>query len=398
MNDWHQTLWEAVDRRADELIAVRRHLHAHPEPSGEEFATTQYLRDRLIESGITATVPTHGRGLVVDSRDQSAKRRIALRGDIDALLLADQKQVEYRSRTAGVMHACGHDAHATCAYGAMVALHDLAIAGKLPGPVTWRGLLQPAEETATGAAEMIAAGALEGVDSIFSLHVDPSRPVGTVGVRPRTFTAHCDAFRVEVEGVASHAARPHLAKDPIAAAAQFVNLLYQQVPRGLDSQDAAVIAITQIHGGSTSNVIPDRVSMAGMIRALGSDVRNHVVGHVAQLAESIGLITGTKIQVDFGVHIPGVENDPRLTDLMANVAGCLLGTDRVQWIERPSMGGEDFAFFLEQVPGVMFRLGSARDNILASGLHTPLFDIDERCLAIGAKLLATTVVEASLDS
>lgn len=398
MTNWRQQLCDLVDRRADELIALRRHLHQYPEPSGEEVQTSRHLYEQLICRGIPAQLPQHGRGVIANSADQSAPRRIALRGDIDALLLDDQKQVEYRSQADGVMHACGHDAHATCVFGAVVALNELALANALPCPVTWRGIFQPAEETATGASEMIAAGAIADVDSIFSLHVDPTRPAGVIGVRPHTFTAHCDGMKIEIEGVASHAARPHESKDTIAAAAQFINVLYQFLPRGIDSQDACVVAITQIHGGSNSNIIPHRVAMSGMIRSLGRDIRNHAVAHVAHLAEAVGELTGTRIHVEFGVHLPGVENDPSLTDLVANIAGSVLGTDRVQWIARPSMGGEDFAFYLEHAPGVMFRLGSSRDSTPASGLHTPLFDIDERCLAIGAKILATAAVEASMEA
>ena len=396
MTDWRQQLWDLVDRRADELIELRRHLHQHPEPSGEELETSRYLYERLTAHGIRAQMPHHGRGVVANSDDQSAQQRVALRGDIDALMLDDQKQVEYHSQVEGVMHACGHDAHAACAYGATLALHDLQHTGGFPCPVTWRTLFQPAEETATGASEMIAAGALADVDSIFSLHVDPTRPAGVVGVRAGTFTAHCDGMQIAIEGVASHSARPHESKDTIAAAAQFINALYQLVPRGIDSQDSTVVAITQIHGGSSPNVIPHRIKMAGTLRSLGRDIRNHAVGHVAHLAEAVGSMTGTQIHVDFGIHLPGVENNPELTNLVANIAGSLLGTDRVQWIERPSMGGEDFSFYLEHVPGVMFRLGSSRDTTPASGLHTPLFDIDERCLAIGAKILATAAVEASM--
>ncbi len=378
------------------MVALRRHLHQHPEPSGEEVETSRHLHQQLVTHGIAAQTPHHGRGVVANSIDQDSPKRVALRGDIDALLLEDQKQVEYHSRVQGVMHACGHDAHASCVYGAVVALHQLAEAGKLPCPVTWRALFQPAEETATGASELIAAGALADVDSIFSLHVDPTRPAGVIGVRASTFSAHCDAMHIQIDGVAGHSARPHESKDAIAAAAEFISALYQFVPRGVDSQDSCVVSITQIHGGSTSNVIPPRVELAGSIRSLGRDIRNHAVGHVAHLAEAVGHMTGTSIHIDFGVHIPGVENDPQLTDLVANIGGSVLGTDRVQWIERPSMGGEDFAFYLEQVPGTMFRLGAARDTTPASGLHTPLFDIDERCLAVGAKILATAAVEASM--
>jgi len=397
MQDWREQLSELVDRRADELVTLRRRLHSNPEPSGEETETSRHLLERLTAHGVPAHVLPSGRGVVADSVDQTARRRIAVRGDIDALLLGDQKQVEYRSRVDGVMHACGHDAHAACAYGAAVALHELSTAGGLPSAVTWRALFQPSEETATGASEMIAAGALGGVTSIFSLHVDPSRPAGAIGVLPGAFTANCDAFRIEIEGVAGHAARPHESKDPIAAAAHLINSFYQFVPRGVDSQEPCVVSVTQVHGGGASNVIPQKVEMSGMIRSLGRDVRSYAVAKVAQLAESVGAMTGTTIHVDFGVHIPGVENDVELTEVIANVARGLLGADRVQRIARPSMGGEDFAFYLEHAPGVMFRLGAAHSNAPAFGLHTPLFDVDERCLTIGAKVLATAVVEASLS-
>jgi len=393
---WIESLHEAVDARSQDLVQLRRHLHQHPEPSGSEVETSRHLHQLLQAEGVSAAVVASKRGVLVNSDDQSAERRYALRADIDALLMNDGKRVDYRSSVEGVMHACGHDAHTATVYGAVLALHQLAKQNLLPCPVTWRAIFQPAEETATGANEMVAAGAIADVDAIFSTHVDPTRPAGTIGVRAGSFTAACDAFHIDIEGVASHGARPHEAKDTIAAAAQLVSAFYQFVPRAIDSQDSAVIAITQIHGGTNGNVIPDRVAMDGMVRTHGSDVRTQALSQVAHLVKTVGDMTRTQIHLKFGVQIPGVENDPQLNKLLTNLAVELLGVDRVQTIERPSMGGEDFAYYLEHLPGVMFRLGSARDTSPASGLHTPLFDIDERCLAVGAKILAAAVIEHSL--
>lgn len=394
--NWIESLHAAVDARTQDLVQLRRHLHQYPEPSGAEVETSRHIHQLLTAEGIAAEVVPSQRGVLVNSRDQSAGRRYALRADIDALLLSDAKRVDYRSSVAGVMHACGHDAHTATVYGAVLALHQLANNNLLPCPVTWRAIYQPAEETATGASEMIAAGAIADVDAIFSTHVDPTRPAGTIGVRTGSFTAACDAFHIDIEGVASHGARPHEAKDTIAAAAQLINAFYQFVPRAIDSQDSAVIAITQIHGGTNGNVIPDRVAMDGMVRTHGSDVRTQALSQVAHLVNTVADMTRTQIHLKFGVQIPGVENDPQLTNLVTQLGVELLGVDRVQAIGRPSMGGEDFAYYLEHLPGVMFRLGSARDSSPASGLHTPLFDIDERCLAVGAKILAASVIEQSL--
>ncbi|MGI9457770.1 MAG: M20 metallopeptidase family protein [Aeoliella sp.] len=397
-NDWQHRLFALVDDLDDDLIALRRRLHQYPEPSDAEFKTSRHLYEVLTEHNLNARLGHDGRGVLVESRQQDSSKRIALRADIDALLLGDDKQVDYHSTVPNVMHACGHDAHASALFGALVALDQLVTEGVLPCSLTWRGIFQPSEETVTGAGEMIAGGALADVDAIIALHVDPTRPVGVIGVRAGTFTANCDAMRIEIDGLASHAARPHEAKDPIAAAAQLISALYQLVPRGIDSQDAVVVTITQIHGGTTGNVIPERVELTGMIRTLDRDVRTRTMSHVAHLTQSVAEMTGTQMHVEFGSSIPGVENDPRLTRLVESAAGDLLGSDRVQEISRPSMGGEDFANYLEHVPGTMFRLGCARDTGPSTGLHTPLFDIDERCLAIGAKLLASAAVLAAVDT
>jgi amidohydrolase len=394
-SNWQSQLDAAIDDLSDRLIALRRHLHAHPEPSGEELQTSLYVYQQFNEAGLPVRMGPEGSGVVVESCAQSAPRRMAVRADIDALRIQDQKETPYRSRVADVMHACGHDVHTATVFGALTALDQLERAGRLPWPVSWRGIFQPAEETSSGARAMCGAGVLNGVDAILSLHVDPTRPAGSIGVRPGVFTANCDAMRITIQGRGSHAARPHESNDPIAAAAQLISTLYQFIPRATDSQDAVVVSIGQIHGGQNANVIPEQVQLEGTVRTLDRKVRERTIAHIRALADGIERVTGTQIEVRFERGTPSVYNDPALTELVAQTARGLLGVDRVAAMPRPSMGSEDFAVYLESVPGTMFRLGGAGDGAPWPGLHTPTFDVDESCIAVGAKILARTVVEWS---
>ena len=391
---WRQRLDQIVDEQFDRMVALRRHLHAHPEPSGEELETSLHLYRLLGDRGLTVRMGPEGRGVLVDSGHQSADRRVAMRGDIDALHIADTKQAAYCSTRPGVMHACGHDAHTTCVVGAVLALDTLAREELLPRPVTWRAILQPSEETATGAAAMVEAGAVEGVDALFALHVDPRLSTGAVGVRPGVLTAFAEMMRIEVHGRGGHAARPHESRDPIAAAAQLVNTIYQFVPRATDSQEAVVVTFGQVAGGETANVIPEVVTLRGTLRTLDAAVRQRTIDYLHHLAHGVSEITGTRIEIDLEVSLPSVDNDPALTKLIAAEAHDLLGPSGVIPIARASMGSEDFAFYGPHTPLTMFRLGCAADPP-GPGLHTPAFDIDERCLAVGAKLLARAVVAAS---
>ncbi len=390
--DWQNRIDAAVDGLAERIVALRRHLHAHPEPSGEELQTSLHLYQLFGELRLGVRMGPEGCGLIVESRGQGA-RRIALRADIDALRIEDQKQTSYRSTVPEVMHACGHDAHTASVFGALAALHEVERDGALPWPVTWRGIFQPAEETSTGAQAMVAAGALEGVEAILSLHVDPTRRAGTIGLRGGVFTASCDAVRVIVQGRGGHSARPHESTDPIAAAAQLISTLYQYVPRATDSQDAVVVSFGQIHGGQNANVIPEQVVLEGTLRTLDRQVRNQAINHVRTLAQGIEQVTGTKLELSFERGTPSVYNDGELSALVRDVAAQLLGADKVTLLQRPSMGSEDFAVYLEHVPGTMFRLGAAGEDGRLSGLHTPTFDVDERCLTVGAKILARSVVQ-----
>ncbi len=384
----------AIDRAVDEqfgrMVEVRRHMHAHPDVSGQEQATTQYLLPLF--QGMSVRDGPQSRGLIVESAQQ-ASPRIALRADIDALRLQDEKSVAYRSCVPGVTHACGHDGHTATVLGAVLAL--LSIEDQLPWPVTWRAIFQPSEETNEGALEMVDAGAVNDIAALLSLHMDPSRPAGTIGVRDGAFTADCDEVHIRIEGRGGHASRPHESLDPIATAAQLINAIYVLVPRAIDSHDPVVMTFGHISGGDHYNVIPDHVDMRGTLRTFGGDIRGQAIEQIERLARATADASGTSIDVMICNGPPSVQNDAQLTALIQQCATDLLGKDHVQWIERPSMGGEDFANYLPHVRGAMFRLGCAPPQGAAAPLHSSRFDIDEKALAVGAKTLARAVVQWS---
>lgn len=389
---WKEQLDAAVAEFLPEAIQLRRHLHAHPEPSGEELYTSLELYQLLGKLDLDVRMGPDGCGVVADGGRGDLEKRVALRGDIDALRIQDEKQVDYHSTREGVMHACGHDAHTAIAYGAIRCLVLLEQQQRLPWPVLWRGIFQPAEETATGASRMVEAGALERVSQIFALHVDPTRRTGVVGLRSGAMTASCDSLEITVRGQGGHAARPHESKDPIAAAAQLISTLYQFVPRATASHDAVVLTIGSITGGMNPNVIPDRVHLQGTMRTLESTVRTRAIEQIRQVARGVGEITDTEVEVALHGNIPSVYNDPELSRLVWQQAEEVLGADNVQLVGKPSMGSEDFACYLAHVPGAMFRLGSTRDLATVTPLHTPKFDIDEQAIGIGMKILARAAV------
>jgi amidohydrolase len=387
--DWTRGLTETVAQSAERIREARRHLHQHPEPSGGEVQTTRYLASLLASEQLEPTILPGGRGLWVDFGSAPS---IGLRADIDALWIRDEKSVDYRSRCDGVMHACGHDAHSAIVYGAISAILRLDRAGKLPWPVACRAIFQPAEETNLGAVEMVHAGALDGLTDLISLHMDPSRPVGTIGVRHGDFTADCHEMKIEIHGRGAHAARPHEGVDPIAVAAQLISAIYLFVPRITDSQDAVVVTFGQIHGGHSSNVIPDHVVLRGTLRTLDSGVSEATIRHITRLARGLAEASESVIDIQWESGPPPVKNDAELVNLLTEAGRSVVGATNVHPIRRASMGGEDFANYLTKVRGAMFRLGCSPGPGPAPPLHNPLFDIDERSLAIGAQILAHAVI------
>ena len=408
--EWGAWLDGEVDRQFTRMVALRRWMHAQPELSGQEFATSRYLATQLHDPLLEVRLGSSGRGVIVDiaepangsfASSELASRlgsaRLAIRADIDALAIADAKHVEYRSRTPGVMHACGHDVHSAMLAGALWALCEAARADRLPTALRLRGIFQPAEETCAGAREMMDDRALDGVSAILALHVDPGRPLGTVGQREGVLTANCDELKVEVQGEGGHAARPHLAVDPLAVAVQLVSLAYERIPRVQNSLEPVVVSFTSFHGGETSNVIPDQVHLRGTLRTLSDKSRDASWDELRRIAASLEHMTDAVIRVECGVSSPSVRNDRRLIGLMAQAARNVLGPAGLHPIDDPSMGSEDFAFYLQRVPGAMLRVGCVSEQCGGAGLHTSHFDVDEETLRHGAKILARSAVQWLLD-
>jgi len=394
LSAWQSRLDDAIDQRYERMVALRRHLHQHPEISGEEQQTSQHLYDLLNEEAFDLRLGPEGRGVIADCHRPATANQgwLALRADIDALRIQDRKTTPYRSQHPGVMHACGHDAHTALVWGAVCALEDLRKEGSLPWETPVRAIFQPAEETCAGAREMIHAGALQGVLAILAVHMDPSRELGRIGLRAGPLTANCDEMEISIVGRGGHAARPHEASDPIVAAVQLIQAFYTQIPRATDSQDAVVVTIGEIHGGNNSNVIPEDVTLRGTIRTLDRQVRADTRERICRLAVGVGQTCGVKIDVDFDLGSGCVNNDSQLINLLGVAGEEVVGADGIDRIARPSMGSEDFAFYLDQAPGAMMRLGSTSPKAGGSALHTPTFDVDEEALRIGARILARSAV------
>jgi len=375
-----------LERLAATLPETRRHLHRYPELSGAEFATTAYLSERLARAAVPHRVGQGNRGIIADPATavpSPGKPVIALRADIDALPIEEANPVEYRSQQPGVMHACGHDAHTSILLGLTLALH------RAEGlAVGWRAIFQPSEEVGQGALEMIRQGALSGVEAVVALHVDPNRPVGTVGVTPGPRTAWCQDFTIEVTGRGGHGARPHDTVDPIAASAHLITLIYQALPRQNDARNPVVVTIGAIQGGHASNVIPNHVSLKGTIRSVDQPTAERAHDCLQRLCASAAQAFQATVTPRFDPLLPGLVNDPAIARLCAGAARELLGDAAVATDDRVSMGAEDFAEYTRLTPGCMISLGTNTPGRPVTPLHTPTFDIDERALLIGARLLA----------
>ena len=386
----------AADRRSD-WIAIRRYLHAHPEPSGEEIRTTQLIAERLVSLGIAPKIPERGVGVIAELKIGSPAADapiIAIRADIDALRMHDRKSTEYASGCPGVAHACGHDAHTTVVLAAAELLTTLS--SRLPESdvpsAHLRFIFQAAEETAQGANWMVEDGALHGVTAILGLHVDPTIPAGKVGIRYGVLTAQVDEVLIEVHGKGGHAARPQHTSDPIGTAAMLVSALYQSVPRRADSLTPMVFSVGSIHGGSASNVIPDLVEIAGTLRSTDRKTRDSVLSSIRQICMGIAAATGNTIDVTYGSPLGSVINDVTVMSAIEAAATQILGGENIVLIDRPSMGGEDFAVYVDHVRGAQFRLGCAGPEGDWPLLHSPVFDVDESAIPLGARIMARSAL------
>jgi amidohydrolase len=389
MNQQSTEVLNRLDRHLEQaepqLIAFRRHFHQHPELSGHETGTVQFISQILTKADIPHRLAANGCGIIgeIIRSPHPAAPVVALRADIDALPIQEENDVPYRSSTPGVMHACGHDAHS-----AMLLTTVLALKQESNLPFSWRAIFQPSEEEGQGAHQLVQAGALENVDRILALHVDPNRQLGKVGITPGPRTAFCHDFVIDIRGRGGHAARPYATIDPIAAAAHLVTLIYQALPRSADARDPLVVTVGMIQGGYTSNVIPDLVTLKGTIRALRREVAMDASGNLDRLAEATAQAFKTEIKVSFKNLLNGMVNDEKTAKACADVACKFLGQNNVISNDPPSLGGEDFADYVVKVPGCMLTLGVAFPHTEITPLHTATFNLNEAALLIGPKLLA----------
>jgi len=390
MGGWRAAVDAWIDQFSGELRSIRRHLHAHPEPSREEYGTTRFLAEVLETAGVPRVIAPTGRGILAGPNAEMGDPVIAIRADIDGLRIHDQKTVSYRSTRDGVMHACGHDAHATMVLGAALALWRFRT--ELPERLKWRAIFQPSEEVGEGAQEMIAAGAMEGVRAIVALHVDPEVAVGKVAYRPGILTAYCQDLEVRIKGTGGHAARPHQTVDPIGVATQFIAATYQFVPRSVDSREPVVLTFGSIQGGTTANAIPEEVVLKGTVRTLSEAAALRVEHRLRQISGGLAEASGAEIEVVIRKGTDAIVNDPEVTLVCTRAAAEIVGSENLEEIRLPSMGGEDFSAYLKHAPGCLLRLGTSSGNDPTYFLHSPHFDLDERALVIGTKILAHSTV------
>ena len=375
-----------------ELIQLRRHIHRHPELSGHEQQTAALVAGELRRWGWDVREGVGRTGVLAELGPQGHQEPlVALRVDMDALPVEERTGLDYASTQQGLMHACGHDLHTAVGLGVAHLLGGLW--QRQPHRLTTRVrlLFQPAEETAQGAAWMRADGAMDGVEALFGLHVFPSLPVGTIGVRSGSLTAAAGELEVEVLGEGGHGARPHQSTDAIWIAARVVSGLQEAISRRLDALHPVVVSFGRIEGGKAFNVIADHVRLLGTVRCLDNEVHAQLPGWIEDTVQALCRGHGGEARVSYRCISPPVQNDPALTQLVAAAAVELLGCSQVQWLEQPSLGAEDFAQLLEDTRGTMFRLGVAGPAGCAP-LHSNSFAPDEAALPVGVRVLALSLL------
>ncbi|MGB3786428.1 MAG: M20 family metallopeptidase [Phormidesmis sp.] len=385
------TIQKLAQKLTPRLIEIRRHIHAHPELSGQEYKTAAYVSGVLSSYGYQVHEMIGKTGVVAELKGKSSPDDdiLAIRADMDALPILEKAEVPYISKSPGIMHACGHDVHTTVGLGTAMVLAELTEAGDRSFPSTTRFLFQPAEETAQGAKWMIADGVMKDVAAILALHAFPSIPAGTIGLRQGALTAAADDLEIVITGESGHGARPHEAIDAIWIAAQVITQLQQSISRTINPLHPAVITIGQISGGRAPNVIADQVRLTGTVRSLHADTHALLPGWITRIAEKICALHGATCTVNYTRGCTSVLNDVDMTNLVASCASEALGDDRIQWIPDASMGAEDFANFTDLVPGTMFRLGVGfPDRSINHPLHHSQFEVDESALTTGVITMA----------
>jgi amidohydrolase len=375
---------------APRLIEIRRHLHRHPELSGQESQTAAYVAGVLSSCGLSVREGVGQIGVIAELPGTGQDERcLALRTDMDALPIQEQVAIEYASRSPGVMHACGHDIHTTVGLGSAMVLANMA--DRIPGAM--RLIFQSAEEISQGARWMVRDGAMDGVDSIFSLHVFPSIPAGKIGVRYGALTAAADDLALTIIGESGHGARPHEAVDAIWIAAQVVTSLQQAISRTQNPLRPIVLTIGKIQGGHAPNIIADQVQLLGTVRSLHPETHANLPEWIESIVSNVCQTYGAKYHMDYKRGVPSVQNDSYLTGLIEAAVLETKGREALQILHEPSLGAEDFAVYLDHAPGAMFRLGVGFADRFNYPLHHPLFEPDEKAITLGVVTMVATVMQ-----
>jgi amidohydrolase len=382
-----------------EFIEFRRDLHAHPELAFNEHRTTRRVALRLAAAGLRPVILPKGTGLLVDIGSEQApyteRPVVALRADMDALPMADVKDVPYRSTVPDACHACGHDVHTTVLLGAGLFLAEQAAAGLLPGRV--RLVFQPAEEAAGGALDVLAAGGIASVGRIFALHCDPRLDAGQLGVRSGAITAACDKIAVRVSGPGGHTARPHLTADLVYALGKILTEVPAALSRRVDPRSSLSLVWGRVSAGTVANAIPDEGIAEGTVRCLDDEAWHTAPDLLKGLIDAVASSYGVNAELSYQRYVPPTVNDQASAAMISAAALDVLGAGSV--VQTPqSLGGEDFAWYLESIPGALARLGTrVPGTTVTHDIHQPTFDVDERAIGVGIRVMASTAITALWD-
>jgi amidohydrolase len=381
------------EQLAPRLVRLRRRLHQYPELALGEYKTAKTIAAELKRIGLNVTTGQYKTSVVAILQGGYPGKTAALRSDMDALPISEQTNLPFKSHYQGRMHACGHDVHAATVVGAAAILHKLR--EYVQGNV--KIIFQPSEEVPPGGAKfLIEAGVLENprVSAIFGIHVDPDIPTGYVGLRVGPTMAQADDFDLTVEGLSGHGALPHQTVDAIVCTSQIIQALQTISSRRIDPTEPVVITIGSIHGGEARNVICGRVELQGTVRTLNPKTAHRLPHLISEVVEGACRSFNAKFKLDYFPGYPVLSNHPAIVEIIRRAVSKLYSQDNAVEIDRPIMGSEDFAYFLEKLPGAMLRLGVRNEKIGADKpWHSPQFIVDENAIPVGAATLAASVWE-----
>ena len=363
-----------------EMQEWRRDIHAHPEIAFEEHRTAQIVADKLESFGIEVETGIAGTGVVGTLRKGMGNRSIGLRADLDALLINETNDFEYKSKNPGQMHACGHDGHTTMLLGAAKYLSEQ---GNFDGTVNF--IFQPAEENEGGGRAMIEDGLFDKypVESVYGMHNIPGMPVGSFAIKPGPIMAAFDIFNLKVIGRGGHAAMPQTTVDPIIVGTKIIDAFQAIISRSIDPQEPSVLSVTQFHGGDAYNVIPNQVEIKGCTRCFSPNVQKKLEDEMRQISESICKAYGADCEFHYEHRYPATINSEEEANLAGQVAQEIVGEERVNLSPKPGMGSEDFAYMLQEKPGSYIWIGNG-DGEGSCMIHNPGYDFNDQILPIGA--------------